>query len=1003
MSVSPHSTIPKNTWQRMDALSLRHKLYIGLGVLIIALLLVGGIATYSNISTQRLQSDTLTRQRRMADLAATLNNNLLNAQNQAFEFFETWSLTGFEHKVSSGGFDYAREIHLDPIQQQLERIRNDIAAMRQLDPDLKTSSRLDKIATNVDAYETTLLAMAGHMQSLGFKDTGEFGELQKIMGDLQDRLADPDLASLEATLLQIDRNAKRFFLHSELPYVRHTQESIQQLIGQVDAADDALIAPPTQAELNYLAERYFDHFLAASSQYRGLQESRANLVGQSNLTTTLAQQLLDAQQADFVASVDELQRQQARTVTTTFGLALFVLLSSSVIAFAFSRQVIAPVETLGEAAEKLGKGDLSVRAPIRGGDEIGRAGAAVNMIADQLQELSGSMEQRIVERTRELEATTAELVAHSAELEEAHQSQIQVNRQLQQAARQGQRRARLLQANTEVSRAAAKIRDTDQLLHLVTELISQHFGFYHVGVFLIDRAGRDAVLRAAASDGGRRMLARQHRLRIGSEGIVGYVTATGRPRIALDVGADAVYFDNPDLPETRSEMAVPLRIGDEIIGALDVQSVDEAAFDQEDVNALTSLADQIAIAIQNARLFQQSQAALEEAERAQQLYVRQQWNQFTIERPALAYEYTLTGVPVTGDAPLNVATQAWQEGRLILSDGDGGDRSPVDGVLLHGATGEDYDLPQTHAALAVPIQIRGETIGVLDLQETEEDHFWTDDEIALIQAVADQLGQALESARLFEQTQASLAETQALFQTSRSLAAAQQIEDIWQAVVESARQRRADACGLFLFDTQQWETAQELVLVTGWDREQPPRLRAGHRVSVSGSRLFDNLGLDRPFAVTDLTGANQIDEDTRELLEMLGFSAALFQPIAVRGRWFGVLITLYQSAHTFTSAETDFYRTLADQAAVAFDGQRLLLETQRRAEREQLIRQITDRVRATSNLETILQTTVQELSKAMGLPRAFVRLGTEEELLAILQPQRSSNHGTPRETGTAGD
>jgi GAF domain-containing protein len=291
-----------------------------------------------------------------------------------------------------------------------------------------------------------------------------------------------------------------------------------------------------------------------------------------------------------------------------------------------------------------------------------------------------------------------------------------------------------------------QIHDLGQLLSQVTHLISQHFGFYHAGVFLVDEAGRYAVLRAANSPGGQRMLARHHGLGVGTEGIVGYVTGTGEPRVALDVGADAVYFDNPDMPDTRSEMALPLRVGDEIIGALDVQSTKEAAFDEEDVSVLTALADQIAIAIQNARLFQQSQVALEEAQQTHRRYIQQEWSQFTAEGPEMSYEYTLSGVPSVGNAALPEVEQAWLNGQLVVADPNGV-HSPK------SANNDTESPPLTHAALAAPIKLRDEIIGVLDLQETDVERVWTEDEIALVQAVADQLGQALEGARLFEETQ----------------------------------------------------------------------------------------------------------------------------------------------------------------------------------------------------------------------------------------------------------
>jgi putative methionine-R-sulfoxide reductase with GAF domain len=245
------------------------------------------------------------------------------------------------------------------------------------------------------------------------------------------------------------------------------------------------------------------------------------------------------------------------------------------------------------------------------------------------QSYAGELERSQAEltaRSRDLEATAAELAVQRAELEET-------NLRLEEMARTSQRRAAMLQAGAEVSRVVAQIRDPDRLLPQVTQLISQHFGFYHVGFFMVDQAGRYAVLRAASSKGGQRMLARRHKLVLGSEGIVGYVTSTGRPRIALDVGEDAVYFDNPDLPDTRSEMAVPLRSGDQVIGALDVQSTTEAAFTEEDVTALTALADQVAIAIENARLFQEHRAALSQAEEAYRRYLRQEWDSFLGGRP----------------------------------------------------------------------------------------------------------------------------------------------------------------------------------------------------------------------------------------------------------------------------------------------------------------------------------------------------------------------------------
>ena len=370
----------------------------------------------------------------------------------------------------------------------------------------------------------------------------------------------------------------------------------------------------------------------------------------------------------------------------------------------------------------------------------------------QLQAVQASLEERVAERTRELEATTAALGAGSSELEDAlvelqrrekeledavrlqeqaRRRQQEINRELEMANESTRRRSAQLQATAEVGRAIAQVRDPDELLPQVTELISRHFGFYHAGIFLVDEARRYAVLRAANSQGGQRMLARGHRLPVGEQGIVGYVTGSGRPRVALDVGADAVFFDNPDMPETRSEMALPLRRGGEIIGALDVQSTQAGAFDDQDVAVLQTLADQISIALENAELFAQAQDALAKAEAVHQQYLAQEWAQYARQSFDLSHEYLLSGRENLAGEPLPAGDEALQTGSTVILDAGDGHQS---------------------LALAVPIKQGGQVIGVLDLQETDEDRSWSQDEIALAQAVAEQLALSLESARLFEQT-----------------------------------------------------------------------------------------------------------------------------------------------------------------------------------------------------------------------------------------------------------
>jgi GAF domain-containing protein len=291
-----------------------------------------------------------------------------------------------------------------------------------------------------------------------------------------------------------------------------------------------------------------------------------------------------------------------------------------------------------------------------------------------------------------------------------------------------ERRARYLETTARVARDTSSVLDLQNLLTRVVTLVSERFGFYHTGIFLLDPTGEWAVLQSASSEGGQRMLARGHRLRVGEEGIVGYVTGQGKPRIALDVGADAVFFDNPYLPDTRSEMALPLRARGEIIGALDVQSKEPQAFSDEDVAVLQTLADQVAMAISNARLFQQAQESLEAERRAYGEINRQAWVELLHAQSNLGFLSDRQGTFPAGDLWEPQMELVLRTGETAPRDGDG-------------------------RSVAIPIKVRGEVIGVVDAQKPGESSEWTAEEVALMETLAEQLGLALESARLYQDTQ----------------------------------------------------------------------------------------------------------------------------------------------------------------------------------------------------------------------------------------------------------
>ena len=176
------------------------------------------------------------------------------------------------------------------------------------------------------------------------------------------------------------------------------------------------------------------------------------------------------------------------------------------------------------------------------------------------------------------------------------------------------RRAVQLQTAAEISTAAGTVLDVDELLPFVVNLIQQRFSLYYVGLFLIDDARQNAVLRAGTGEVGQRMLERQHQLSLDDRSMIGWCIQHRVPRIALDVGEDAVRFNNPDLPDTRSELALPLVSRGQVLGAMTVQSTEAAAFSEQDIAILQTMSDQVATAIANAQLFEQAGQARRQAE-----------------------------------------------------------------------------------------------------------------------------------------------------------------------------------------------------------------------------------------------------------------------------------------------------------------------------------------------------------------------------------------------------
>ena len=361
--------------------------------------------------------------------------------------------------------------------------------------------------------------------------------------------------------------------------------------------------------------------------------------------------------------------------------------------------ITVPILKMAKAADRATQGFLEAFQPSDDPSELGALSRSIYAMTIQLTEGMENLEQQVTERTREIS-----------------------------------RRNDQLEVAAQIGREVSTILDVNLLLNEVARLISERFGYYHVGIFMVDEVGDYAVLRAANSEGGKHLLDLGHKLKVGETGIVGYVAKYGKARVAFDVESDQVFLRNPELPETRSEAALPLRILDKVIGVLDVQSIALSAFSLDDMRVLQIVADQVALAVENTRLFAENKQAKRDLEQAYGQQVVGSWMRRLRNAP-LTYVFNRLGV----------------ETKDLAAAGNESNTLPNSPRL---------DLEENQ--LIVPITIRGVVIGSVILRRESGSVGWTEDDLLLVQDVLEQIEPALESARLLEETQARAMREQAV-------------------------------------------------------------------------------------------------------------------------------------------------------------------------------------------------------------------------------------------------
>jgi GAF domain-containing protein/HAMP domain-containing protein len=478
--------------------------------------------------------------------------------------------------------------------------------------------------------------------------------------------------------------------------------------------------------------------------------------GLSGTSVVLATDTLQFGQQQFTIVAEQATSQAMALATKTVIITAIITVIALVVAmglgFTSVRLVLRPIEAMVTTAQAIAAGDLSQQVETTRRDEFGHLAQAFNTMTGQLRQILSGLEQRVAERTADLERRSADL-----------------------------------QAAAEVGRAATSILETEQLMGQVVELIRERFGMYYVGLFVVDRAGEWAVLRAGTGQAGQAMLARNHRIKVG-EGMIGWSVAHAQARVALEAELDAVRLATAELPETRSEAAIPLRSRGQTLGALTVQHTQPGAFDQDTLAVLQTMADQVAVAIHNAELFSENQTALEATRRAYGELSRQAWADLLRAHTNWGYRYANMSVGLAEGDWKPEMRHALQTGETVLPGSEfvgrqnatqaqpGGERANPEGVVESGVAPE-------LATLAIPLRVRGQLVGALSFRKGDKDASWTAEEVALLENLVEQLGMALESARLYQDTQRRAARERLTREITSKIRTYTDLESILQTTV----------------------------------------------------------------------------------------------------------------------------------------------------------------------------------------------------------------------------
>jgi GAF domain-containing protein/HAMP domain-containing protein len=760
----------------------------------------------------------------------------------------------------------------------------------------------------------------------------------------------------------------------------------------------------SDGKLNVVESAEHEALQAASQGLVTLDyEGRASVVLQAPVRTAEGSPIVDELGWAVVYHQDQGEAFAAIN-TQTRGVILviaFVLLLAVVIAVALSIFLVRPIAQLTQTAEEIGAGILTSRAAVNSTDEVGILAASFNNMTARLQETLGGLEQRVADRTRNLELAA------------------------------------------EVGRAVSQVRALDIMLKDACELILKEFNLYYVQVYLADPSGSRLKLEAGTGEVGAQLVERGHSLPLNIGSINGRAAVEKRSMVISDTAQSATFRKNPLLPETRGEMAVPLIIADKVVGVLDMQSSQPGALTDEVLPAFEALAGQLAVAVQNANLLAETEQARTQVEAQARRLVRAGWNEHldAIHKPeqlGFVFDHNTVAplaetnesqlpedgkaisvpIAVTGESLGSLVVEIGEEGRLeqmneLVSVVARQVAQQIENLrLLESAEryryeaeqaarlqtiegwrdylnsrstqelGYLYDLQEVRPssnghddpnALTVPVKARDEQVGKLAVQGLTLENR---EEVELANLVAERLGAHLESLRLTEQTQKRAYELEAVAAVSTTASSTLDPAQLLQSVVNLTKER----FGLYHAHVYLLNDAGDtLELAAGAGEVGKQMVAEGWRIPIDHPEsIVARTARQRQSAI-----ANNIvrDAESQFLSNRLlpNTRSEMAVPLIVGDTVLGVFDVQADTAGRFTEDDIRIQTTLAAQVAVAVQNARSFAQAQKQAQREAMLNAINQKIQGATSVEAVLQIAARELGHALGAPMTVAQLSMKDK------------------------